>query len=221
MLRLCIRGDYVIELVKKYKIILIIILMLTANICIVYYQDHKAKEEAILLIEEPILVKTEESNEKPMETIVDKEVPVYICGAVQHPGVYFIKQPVILQTVLEMAGGGLEEADLTAINLARALSPHEKIYVPKIGEEIDKFAHSYENSSEIGSSESGTSTLININQADLETLKGLPGIGEVKARQIIDYRKAQGPFKTKDEIQNVSGIGEKTYLLIEQMITIE
>lgn len=60
---------------------------------------------------------------------------------------------------------------------------------------------------------------ININTADLYTLMTLPGIGEVYAQRIIDYRTANGPFKDVTEIKNVEGIGEKRYEDIKYLIT--
>lgn len=60
---------------------------------------------------------------------------------------------------------------------------------------------------------------ININTADLHTLMSLPGIGEVYAQRIIDYRNANGPFTDIVQIKNVEGIGEKRYEQIKYLIT--
>ncbi len=51
---------------------------------------------------------------------------------------------------------------------------------------------------------------IDLNQADLETLCLLPGIGEVKAQRILEYRQAHGPFSSLEEVDQVEGIGPKT-----------
>ena len=50
--------------------------------------------------------------------------------------------------------------------------------------------------------------VININTADVYDLQRLPGIGEKRARAIVAYREANGPFRTVDELDNVEGIGE-------------
>jgi competence protein ComEA len=61
---------------------------------------------------------------------------------------------------------------------------------------------------------------VNINTATAEELESLPGIGEVTAQRIIDYREANGPFETIEDIQNVSGIGPKTFEGMRDLITV-
>lgn len=70
-----------------------------------------------------------------------------------------------------------------------------------------------------GSTSASQSGKININTADLYTLMSLPGIGETYAQRIIDYRNANGPFKDIKELMNVTGIGEKRYNAIKDLIT--
>lgn len=62
--------------------------------------------------------------------------------------------------------------------------------------------------------------LVNINTADAATLDTLPGIGPAKAQAIIDFRGANGPFATIEDIQKVSGIGPSTFAGIEPFITV-
>lgn len=61
---------------------------------------------------------------------------------------------------------------------------------------------------------------INVNSADLKTLQKLPGIGEVKAKAIIEYREKNGGFRTIDELKNVKGIGEKTFEKIKELVVV-
>ena len=65
-----------------------------------------------------------------------------------------------------------------------------------------------------------TMGLININTATLQQLDMLPGIGTVRAQAIIDYREANGPFQTVEDLLNVDGIGEKTLAKFIDYITV-
>ena len=87
---------------------------------------------------------------------------------------------------------------LVSLNLARRLQDEEKIHIPTIGE-VPKEGSVKE------------STKININTASLEELKSLPGIGDVIAQGIIDYREKHGGFKQLEELKNVTRIGDKIY----------
>lgn len=77
--------------------------------------------------------------------------------------------------------------------------------------------------SDISASGSGESTQnrININSADLEELRQIPGVGEVKAQRIIEYRKEHGPFGNAEEITNVTGIGDASYARMKDFITVD
>lgn len=156
---------------------------------------------------------------------VVEEVPVYICGEVRVPGVYYVSAHAIINELIEKSGGFTDTADRTAINLASPIVANEKIIVPKIGEEIDKLADSYDNRERIESSSVSLQTsesqsmLINLNTATKEQLMTLNGIGEVKAMAILAYRQEKGIFNSIDEIKNISGIGEKTFEKIRQFIT--
>ena len=68
--------------------------------------------------------------------------------------------------------------------------------------------------------EADTSGLINLNTADLSELSELPGIGEVLAQRIIDYRTENGGFKSIEDIKHVTGIGDTIYYEIRSMITV-
>lgn len=215
MLKLCTRGDYVIKLLNKYKVLLIVILLTVASLV---YSITSKEKEAITIIEQTYdeKIEFEEDQVGSFERPIEQKMPVFICGEVKVPGVYEIESGSLIQDVLIEAGGFTEEANREATNLAKAVTAHEKIYIPKVGEEIDKVVDSYDNIK--SGSESGR---ININTADSVELEKLPGIGEVKAVQIIAYRKENGLFKSLDELKNVSGIGDKTYESLLEHITIE
>lgn len=149
-------------------------------------------------------------------------VPVYICGEIESPGVYYVSGDTIIHEVIEISGGFTEQADREFLNLASKVQAHEKIVVPKQGEEIDKTINSYENREDaLLQEESHTqSHCININTASIDELTDLPGIGEVKAKAILAYREEIGGFKSIEELSEVNGIGDKTLEKIKQLITI-
>ncbi len=142
----------------------------------------------------------------------DSLLTVYVTGEVKNPDVYKLPQDSIVKDAIQKAGGPNEDADLVAINLARKITDGEEIIVPKKG--------SSGTEQQGGTSKGTNSGKININTADINTLQKLPGIGEVKANAIIQYRKTNGAFKTIHDITRVSGIGEKTFEKIKDLITV-
>lgn len=140
-----------------------------------------------------------------------------VSGAVAQPGVYELPSGSRVEDAIAAAGGLLAEAYAQTLNMAAPLSDGSKVLVPYIEKESPVSAAD-------GQSDSdpliGAGNLININSASLETLTKLPGIGEVKAQAIIDYRTQHGPFTSLEAILNVSGIGSATYENIKDLITI-
>lgn len=138
-------------------------------------------------------------------------IKVYVAGAVKTPDVYELDEGSIVKDALKKAGGALDSADLVAINLARKINDGEEVVVP------------YKQSSSGTSFASITNPSdgkININTATKSQLVSLPGIGDVKAQAIIDYRTKNGNFKRVEDIVNVSGIGEKTFESLKDLITV-
>ena len=221
MLKLCTRGDCVVKLLNKYKLIVILILLSITSLLLIKQRSPKESLQIIKQSSTDSLSKMdalEDKNKEEHLNVSEKAllVPVYICGAVYKPGVYEVEETAILNDILLLSGGLTKEADLNQINLAQAIRSNEKIYIPKIGEEIDKMPNSYENEER-----AKTSTLINVNQADQIELMTLPGIGEVRAEQIVQYREQHGPFLAIEDIMNVSGVGNKIYEGLQGFITIE
>ena len=156
---------------------------------------------------------SEDPSEDPMEdsgsselreTASPKLLYVYVCGAVQSPGVYSLPEGARAVDALEAAGGFGPEADQSAVNLAALLTDGMQITVPKIGEDT----------AETGGGK------INLNTADAAALETLPGIGPAKAKAVIDYREKNGPFRDCSELTGVPGIGEALYKQIEDRVTV-
>lgn len=136
---------------------------------------------------------------------------VHVAGWVHRPGVYRLALGDRVIDAIERAGGPRTGANLDALNLAALLVDAQQVYVPREGE-VSSSA-----SSEGGP---GATQLINVNVATAEELESLPGIGEVIAQRIIDYREENGPFASVDDLVNVSGIGEATLEEIRDLVTV-
>ena len=138
---------------------------------------------------------------------VEEQVNHYIVdvkGQVKFPGVYEVEEHLRVHDVIQLAGGFLEMANETAINLAQKISDEMVIYVPHLDEEINNA------STATAWSPSQDEKKVSLNQATVGELETLPGIGPSKAAAIIKYREEVGAFQSIDELTNVSGIGEKT-----------
>jgi len=159
---------------------------------------------------------------------IEKEVPpliIHITGAVKNPGVYQLKSTDRIVDAVKIAGGETEEANLDLINLAALLKDGQKIIVPhktynETGEETN--INTYNNVESVYSSSSvSTSAKININTANANMLQALTGIGPVLSERIIEYRNQNGFFGIIDDIKDVSGIGEKKFEGIKDLICVQ
>lgn len=196
-------------------------------------EDDYSKQENASNQEKIENLQTTSVIDSSSQILQTKEIPVFLCGEVNKPGVYYVQSQTILNEVVALAGGFTTSADTTFENLARMVQANEKIYIPKMGEEIDKITNSYDNTSNSLphtttkqiTNDTKTSALgqsngkININTATNDRLQTLPGIGKVKADAIITHRETVGDFMSTQDIMNVSGIGQKTYEKIFDKIT--
>lgn len=164
------------------------------------------------------------SENNPVMQIEIPPIIIHIAGAVKNPGVYRLKPTDRIVDAVEIAGGATEEANLDLINLAALLEDGQKIIVPyktysETGEEINANAYNQVTNA-YPSSLASTSTKININTADVTGLQTLPGIGPVLSERIIEYRNQNGLFGVIDDIKDVSGIGEKKFEGIKDLICV-
>lgn len=146
------------------------------------------------------------------EAAVLEEKPriyVYVCGAVNNPGVVILQEGSRAEAALEAAGGFRQDARRDYVNLAARVSDGEKLYFPTEEETADP------------SEESIGDGLININTADETALCTLTGIGESRARDILRYREENGPFEKCEDIMKVPGIKDSVYSKIRDRIKIE
>lgn len=174
--------------------------MIALVLILVNYNIRKNEED---ITEE---IEYEEVSE---EIIEEKErIFVYVAGEVKNPGVIQLEEGARVDEAVNKAGGITEMANLTNINLAKVVEDGEKIYISNQNEEI------------ILEENQKSSVKININKASISELQSLNGIGPAMAQKIIEYRKSNGPFKSLDELKNVSGIGDNKFKELESQITI-
>ena len=142
----------------------------------------------------------------------DEKIFVDVKGAVKHPGVFETTKDKRVKDLIEEAGGLLDDADTSTLNLSQKVKDQMVIYVLKHGEKPKQISDS-------GSSSSNTD-VININTANLEQLMKISGVGNTKAEAIISYREKNGDFKKKEDITKVRGIGKATFEKIKDKIEV-
>ena len=165
------------------------------------------------------------SENNPVVQIEIPPVIIHIAGAVKNPGVYQFKPTDRVVDAVKIAGGATEEANLDLINLAALLKDGQKIIIPyktyNQTEEVNS-ANSYSHGASVTSSSPvSSSEKININTANLAMLQTLSGIGPVLSERIIEYRTQNGLFGVIDDIKDVSGIGEKKFEGIKDLICVQ
>ena len=176
-------------------------------------QGEEVEEVAASLSETTILPQEVED-----KTTVSTVIYVDVKGEVHHPGVYQMKAENRVKDLIEAAGGFTPLADDQKLNLAQLLEDQMVIVVPKKGEEVNSELAQAPTSQK---KEVGKEGKVNINTATVEELKTLKGIGEKKAEAIIEYRKQNGSFKSKEELMKVRGIGKKLYESFQERVIVQ
>lgn len=156
---------------------------------------------------------------------------VYLCGSVQQPGVYALPAGSRLKEALELAGGFSEQAAKEYHNLARVVADGERIYVPTEAEVAELSAQERVTGAadraftvtaeETARENAQGNNMVNLNTASLAELTTLPGIGEARAEEIVEYRNRVGRFASEEELKNIRGIGEAMYERLKDRITVQ
>ena len=142
----------------------------------------------------------------------DEKIFVDVKGAVKHPGVFETTKDKRVKDLIEEAGGLLEDADTSTLNLSQKVKDQMVIYVLKNGEKPKQISD--------GSTSSSNKDVININTANKEQLMKISGVGKTKAEAIISFREKNGDFKKKEDITKVKGIGKATFEKIKDKIEV-
>lgn len=188
------------------------------------------------------LIKNDDSNNKDMVVLNDDKnnldndfkngnsneidrIIIDIKGEVVYPGVYEIDNNTRIIDAINMAGGLTLDADTSGINLSSKIRDEDVIIIYSNNKDSEYYRDkkndnfSVEDDGNNKNNDKDEIVLIDINTATSEELCSLPGIGEVKAKKIIEYRK-KSRFNTIEDIMNVSSIGEKLFESIKAYIKV-
>lgn len=132
---------------------------------------------------------------------------VHVLGAVERPGLYELHEGDRAVDAIAAAGGFADAADQAQLNLARFVADAEQLYVPVLGEAPAQ-----------ATAQGGGK--VNLNTADAATLETLPRVGPAMAERIIAWREQNGSFTSVEELLNITGIGDKTFEAMRDLVTV-
>ena len=181
-------------------------------------EDSSAADETDALEDLPEVNVVPEVTQEPQEIFVD------VCGAVNQPGVYEMSSDSRVFQAREAAGGMREAASGISVNQAQPLCDGQQVYVPTVQEAEERNLDPVV--SEIQEDKTGAEIdagagLVNLNTADIQTLKTLSGIGDSKAQAILAYREEHGGFSSIEEVMQVPGIKESIFSKIKDKIEVK
>ena len=222
--------------IYKNKIILtfaVSVISIILFICIYFFNVGSAKADSIEFKEENSILNSESMQEK-----TNQLVKVDVKGEVKKPGMYELEEGSRVNDLIKKAGGLTSSADVSVTNLSKKLTD-EMVVIIYSKNQVNSFSDTKEkeiinntkckneevlvNGSCINSNKKTNNektALVNINTASLEELMSISGIGEAKAKAIIEYRTNTGRFNDISDIMNVSGIGQALFEKIKESITV-
>ncbi|QCP05939.1 ComEA family DNA-binding protein [Brevibacterium sp. CS2] len=189
------------------------------------------EEPADLPAGEPVAASSTAESGPAAATSAPVEITVHVVGAVARPAVVRLPHGSRVADALTAAGGPTDDADTSAINLARVLTDGEQIIVPAHGENPPGAAPAAPAAPPAvpptpGAPPAGPGpgppgqALVNINTADAAGLDTLPGVGPATAEAIITHRTENGPFAAVDDLIDVPGIGDATLARLRDLVTV-
>lgn len=165
----------------------------------------------------------------PPPPTVDQTLKVYVTGEIQKPDVYVMRSGDRIEDAINLAGGFTENADKTRLDLAQRVKDEMHIVVPaKVapgtpsqpgGITVPGGGNVPGTPGKATATATRTPGKINVNTGSAADLETLPGIGEVLAQRIVEYRTKNGPFKALDDLKKVQGVTKATLDKIKDLVT--
>ena len=138
------------------------------------------------------------------------EAVVHVVGAVRRPGVYRLPSWARLAAAVRRAGGTAAGADLQGVNLAAKVSDGQQVIVPaRVAGASDVTA---------APGVEAPAQPVSLNNATMDQLDELDGVGPATAQKILDFRKAHGGFGSVEDLKQVSGIGPKRFEALKEKV---
>ena len=141
------------------------------------------------------------------EDVQSPKIYVHVAGSVKSPGIYQLDSGTRVFDAVLAAGGFTSKANQSSVNMARALNDGEQLLVASV-------------TSDAVFGGAMTSTMISLNQATASQLEDLPGVGPALAGRMVDWRSANGGFKSKEDLLNITGIGDKLFAAVKDLVTL-
>jgi len=213
---LIVGGDHMKQMIVSHKWIVIILCILVG----IYFLWPIITEESTIMPDSSVLAAdmSKENTEKEVDSNLElsdgkitsntdeKDIIVYVTGAIQSPGLYKLSSVSTVGDVIKGAGGALPYADVETINLAETVQGGQHVHI--------KF--NFHGNPEVLL----RNQKININTASVKELDALPGIGPTMAKRIEEYRQSKGAFTSIEDIKHVKGIGDGLFKKIRDRITV-
>ena len=213
---LTVGGDHMRQMIMSHKWIVIILCILVG----IYFLWPIITEESTIMPDSSVLAAdmSKENTEKEVDSNFElsdgkitsntdeKDIIVYVTGAIQSPGLYKLSSVSTVGDVIKGAGGALPYGDVESINLAETVTGGQHIHI--------KFNFHGNPESLLRNQK------ININTATIKELDSLPGIGPTMAKRIEEYRQSKGVFTSIEDIKHVKGIGDGLFKKIRDKITV-
>ncbi|WP_052427401.1 helix-hairpin-helix domain-containing protein [Neobacillus niacini] len=202
----------------EHKIYVIITAIIAFGAIFYFFEESKSSISNVENMVPPEITDVKDTQPQQNQIQATESIIVDVKGQVKMPGVYSSSQGERVIDVIQRAGGLTENADESKVNFAEHVQDAMVIYIPAMGEEGNIPAGITGNPSDTGGAKQGK---MNLNKADESELQRLSGIGPSKAAAIIEYRETNGPFKSIEDLKNISGIGDKTFEKLKDLISVQ